>query len=56
MEKITRKTLVKNLTNVVNRIDELREKKYEFNTKRAVPGYGDVTYQGTMQHLHLMKD
>lgn len=42
MEKITRKTLVKNLTNVVNRIDELREKKYEFITKRSIPGYGEA--------------
>lgn len=43
MEKITRKTLVKNLTNVKNKIDELREKEYVFNTKRAVPGYGDIS-------------
>lgn len=42
MEKITRKTLVKNLTNVVNKIDELREKKYEFITKRSIPGYGEA--------------
>jgi len=42
MEKITRKTLVKNLTNVVNKIDELREKQYSFVTKRSIPGYGEV--------------
>lgn len=42
MEKITRKTLVKNLTNVKNKIDELREKQYSFVTKRILPGYGEV--------------
>lgn len=44
MEKIiTRKTLVKNLTEVKNKIDELREKEYVFNTKRSIPGYGEVS-------------
>ena len=42
MEKITRKTLVKNLTNVKNKIDELREKEYVFKTKRSIPGYGEA--------------
>ena len=43
MEKITRKTLVKNLTNVKGKIDELRNKEYTFATKRSIPGYGEVS-------------